>query len=1433
MVSTEQMRSLMRMAKNLDIARLVLVGDTGQLRPVDAGQPFRQLQQAGMTTAWMSDIRRQRSPDLKAAVLAVLEGEPGAAVRLLGAGLVEVDHDDLAEKAARAWLELDSEARARTLLMAPTHALRAEINRTVREGLSAEGVLRGPVLQLERLVGLGMTRAEKADVRNYAEGDVVVFHQNLVNYRVKADDACTVTGIEGDRVLLSHPDGTARRIAPEGNIRYRLEVYETRGIELQAGDRIRWTRNDKARALVNGEQAEIVAITGARVRLRTTDGRMLSLKHDDPQLRHIDHAWSSTVHGAQGSTADGVIAVLDSGHGLLTDQATFYVEISRARDHVMVLTDNGEQLIETLEANTGERATALEAIGVAPDALRESLPEKSMRQRGQGKAVTAARRQEDAAGALPGESERAEETGGRKDGEGGRARARQHDVRATARIEALHREAGRLLHVRRALVERAAGEDCPVAEIAGHAHWLADVTRLEAAWENMSRDGDGPTFLAARPDTSRAIAASLGTLRAARACDDAVFRFEALRRDVDERAAAGSTIRHYVDGLDDLVRQARQLADMKNAPAHARASARAVIAHEAEARDRQGRVLALAAEAGRLLDSHRRLPDRDPERPAANAKGFPAWRERWLKARRRWRAMQRRPDLWQPHLDRHAGDVAERLARCERLAESRSAWARFEAARDRVEQRARDAERIPFGMAGWHGLVAQARALLQRDGLPDAAARQAESVLARDAEGWACRDAIGRFLDDARGHTRHWRLLDAEARELSRAGRDTVITDLDGYRPLAARARELADVGRALLGGERYRPHLAHDPATARRISRALERLERHNPFDRFLEVVRDLKKLGQRARRAGVPAFHAEGYGAVFDEVKALAGDRDLPAAARRRLKPVIEEHARCADECARIEAQAQELVVLDREHRSLEERAGRDDLPISLQDHWPRWQEKAATWYDKAQELLDLDRFARHLRCRPAVQERIETGLADVADRLAAPRRDRDRIEDLVRDETARLRARPPGGAFAIAWHGEDQLVAGDRLRRRRARDGSVQELVVVWPGDSGGQRPTDTLLVEHVGTARNPGDSRTGQLERVQRRDLRRYEVSRANWKDERLRDAAAVRERSAPSGVHRIACHRNVVAGDRLRWTMIPDPATSAPGRDGVAPVVASEPQTCEGVLLRIAAGTNRAEDLCTIRILRVQRTGECSRSRDGAPTTRRARLLSGALGRRERALPGAARAGRRTEGRAAHPESQRTALVHVILSGVAPTSARPLCPVLDPPGVFFAEHLPQPGARLGGPALPRHRPNAFPQEMPNVVLDPVQRLRTARNPPGKALDRLGHVALLLFVKDQRNRSLRQRVHVEGALREPCRLAHAGPFRALVDHLPFLVRAGDRIRLALLSSARFFHPPPSCSVSRRKRMTSLMSAPIPVVFDSSSMMCPARQMIAISA
>ena len=363
LMGTAQARALLRVAARLEVARLVLVGDARQLRGVEAGQPFGQLQRAGMATAVLDEVRRQRDPDLRAAVQDLIEGEPGEALGRLGDHLHEAPPEALAPTAAALWLRLSPEARAGTALLVPTRAMRAAVNAAVREGLEAEGALAGPAVTLDTLVPLGLTRAETGDARNWREGDVALFHNDLYRYRIAAGDACTVTEVGEDRVGLAHPDGRPRHLVPGGDIRYRLSLHERRRLHIREGERLRFTRNDPVRGLVNGEEVEVRTVAKTGFVMRSAGGRDLALALDDPQLRHVAYAYASTVHGAQGQTHERVVAVLDAGAGPLVNQQTLYVQLSRAREQAVVLTDHAEQLLESLEANTGERMTALEAIG--------------------------------------------------------------------------------------------------------------------------------------------------------------------------------------------------------------------------------------------------------------------------------------------------------------------------------------------------------------------------------------------------------------------------------------------------------------------------------------------------------------------------------------------------------------------------------------------------------------------------------------------------------------------------------------------------------------------------------------------------------------------------------------------------------------------------------------------------------------------------------------------------------------------------------------------------------------------------------------------------------------------------------------------------------------------------------------------------------------
>ena len=61
----------------------MLVGDIRQHQAVDAGKPFEQLQQAGMQTAQLDQIVRQKDPALLRAVESLARADVAAGIEML------------------------------------------------------------------------------------------------------------------------------------------------------------------------------------------------------------------------------------------------------------------------------------------------------------------------------------------------------------------------------------------------------------------------------------------------------------------------------------------------------------------------------------------------------------------------------------------------------------------------------------------------------------------------------------------------------------------------------------------------------------------------------------------------------------------------------------------------------------------------------------------------------------------------------------------------------------------------------------------------------------------------------------------------------------------------------------------------------------------------------------------------------------------------------------------------------------------------------------------------------------------------------------------------------------------------------------------------------------------------------------------------------
>ncbi len=1204
MVSTDQMKRLMQIAEELEVARLVLAGDRKQLRAVEAGQPFRLLQKAGMATVEMNEILRQREPTLRAAVNAAQEGEPGEAVELLGSSVHEVPWDELGQKAAEVWLSLDADTRARTLLVAPTHDLRAEINAAVREALAAEGVLRGRTLRIERLVGLGMTRAEMADVRNYREGDTVLFNQDQVNFRVRKDEPLTVTGIDEDRLLLLHPDGRPRHVVPHrGRTRYRLEVYEARPIEIRAGDRIRWTRNDRKRDLVNGERAEVAAITKDRVRLLLDDGRRLSLRHDDPQLRHLDHAWSSTVHGAQGSTADGVIAVLDSGHGALTDQSTFYVEISRARDSAVVLTDNCEQLVEVLEAHTGERATALEAVGeeIGPDtevvsglppwSPREewtALEEKArnegtilFRVEGYGELIDRTRALVAEYPDLPASI--------REVADGLLAydrNCREGDAGAAEFLGLLDLHFGR-----RTELERAAAEnDCPLAELEDYPAWHERTGRLTANGRALLEDAGERAG-----EAGALIAGRLEDLDALLVLDDAVVKFETVRAEVNRRAVEAGTIPFYADGHDGLLEAAHALSEYRLLPTGIRAAVEEVIAGAAAGERRREEIAAFRKETSGLVEEHDGLEALAGDKPPTVLEEWRSWSARSETAAGRWQAMLDAAGVWRPHLDRLAEDRAAIAAAVGQLTACRDrdeAWTSLVAEREKVVDRSRDEGVPPFHLEGWAAFAAEARAFSELKDLPAAAAVLAGRILEYDR---GCREAcaaIAGFLEGASEHERRWNSLEGQYRRRARQDPNLSITDFSNYRPLSQFAKALKETADPYLDEKNLRRHGVdfdgvRDGGAC--IAVQLERLRRHEPLDGFLDVMDRLDKVRGDAAAGDVLAFHHDDWPGIVEDAGKLHDDSELDEAERRRLQAVLDEHADRAAEWEIARMLLHDLKELEEEERRLREKAESEGLPLTLLPDWRNWHDASRRFAAEAEAVLKDDDLRRngHWRSLPEKRTLLEKFVETAPDRDRLVVREDALVEDMVRAERARLRDPEAGHAFRQRWPGKEMLVEGDRLRVAYHPRLGRGELVVVAAGLAGGLASKDKLELEWVAPKRNEPHVD------IRADELAEGPVRRADWAHEELRNAALMRERPVSSQRFSRLCNGDVVAGDLLCWTEYAPPDPSA--GDHLARTGGKAVVHVEAELLERRAALLPDADTCVLR--------ETARS-DGRPCRER-------------------------------------------------------------------------------------------------------------------------------------------------------------------------------------------------------------------------------------
>jgi len=345
-VPTRQMEQALKLAERAN-ARVVLLGDTRQTKAIEAGRPFDQLQEAGMATAHMQQIERQRGERLRRAVELAAKGETSRSLATIGD--VREIRDDGQRRAviARDYARMAPEERARTIVVAGTNEARRELNRAIREDLGLEG--KGHEYSV--LVRRDTTQAERAFAKNYAPGELIQPERDYP--RAGLERGALYEIVEngpGNRLTVRDEHGKSLEFSPMTC--RKLSVYEPERAELAAGDRIRITRNDAALDLANGDRFTVAAVS--RASLTLADGRRtVELPVRGPL--HLDHAYATTIHASQGITAERVL-IDASTKTRTTSKETFYVALSRASREARVYTDDRTKLPAAVEREAEKHA---------------------------------------------------------------------------------------------------------------------------------------------------------------------------------------------------------------------------------------------------------------------------------------------------------------------------------------------------------------------------------------------------------------------------------------------------------------------------------------------------------------------------------------------------------------------------------------------------------------------------------------------------------------------------------------------------------------------------------------------------------------------------------------------------------------------------------------------------------------------------------------------------------------------------------------------------------------------------------------------------------------------------------------------------------------------------------------------------------------------
>lgn len=360
--------------------RGIYSGDSKQLLSIDSGASFSfQQQYTKLKFSVMSEIVRQNK-QLKPAVNTILNNNIKASLQVINAinpDVVKRDkpfhpianvvdkkmlqshhyHSEI-DYIAKDYASRTPSDRENTLIITQINADKEAINQAVHCQLMAQDELGKTEQVITVLNPVSLNKTQLHSISSYHNDPNKILSLNDRYYSIKhvdkKDGTVLIKELHTEKESYFIPENIGKQQA--------ISLYEKREIFVSERDKIVFNKTIKEKDFIANSEWTVKTIKGNKMTLTDKQNREKIININQLDEKHFTLGYTRTDYGVQGASSEHAI-IFEKSAKHFASARSHYVGVSRARNHVTIVTDDLGRLIKNLN-NIKSRTSATELVKI-------------------------------------------------------------------------------------------------------------------------------------------------------------------------------------------------------------------------------------------------------------------------------------------------------------------------------------------------------------------------------------------------------------------------------------------------------------------------------------------------------------------------------------------------------------------------------------------------------------------------------------------------------------------------------------------------------------------------------------------------------------------------------------------------------------------------------------------------------------------------------------------------------------------------------------------------------------------------------------------------------------------------------------------------------------------------------------------------------------